>query len=88
MGYTLKLKRKKVGDRKYDLIDTAVGDVVATAVNTSTGGDDYPWDWHLVDGLHFDTPEGSRVKEGGVMATLKDVVDGIEAAAKQYGFRS
>lgn len=88
MGYTLKLRRKKTGDRKYDLIDVAVGDVVATAVNTSTGGDDYPWDWHLIDGLHFDAPEGVRVKEGGVSENLKGVVDYIETAAKQHGFKS
>lgn len=81
----MKLKRKKVGDQKYDLIDTSVGDVVAHAVKTGSHLDDYPWDWRLADGLHFGGVQG--LKEGGVMDTLKGVVDYVESGINRYGTR-
>lgn len=82
----MKLKRRKVGDRSYELVDASTLELIATAVNTSTGGDDYPWDWHLRNGLHFGGTAHVR-KEGGVQATLKDVVDYIESGINQYGTR-
>jgi len=84
--YIMKLKRRKVGDRSYELVDASTLELIATAVNTSTGGDDYPWDWHLRNGLHFGGTAHVR-KEGGVQATLKDVVDYIESGINQYGTR-
>lgn len=82
----MKLKRRKVGDRSYELVDASTRELIATAVNTSTGGDDYPWDWHLRDGLHFGGVTGKR-REGGVQATLKDVINYIESGFDQYGVR-
>lgn len=80
----MKLKRVKTGDRKYNLIDVAVGDVVATAVQTGERGrDNYPWEWSLAD----QTVEfgDSGLKTGGSKESLKDIVDYVEANASKYG---
>lgn len=80
----MKIKRQKVGDRKYNLIDTEVGDVVATAVQTGERGrDNYPWEWALAD----DTVEfgDSGLSTGGSRESLKDIVDFIEGNANHYG---
>lgn len=80
----MKLKRKKTGDRKYDLIDTEVGDVVATAVQTGERGrDDYPWEWSLTD-INYEFGD-SGLSTGGSRESLKDIVDFVESAASKYG---
>ena len=80
----MKIKRVKTGDRKYNLVDVVVGDVVATAVQTGERGrDNYPWEWALAD----DSVEfgDSGLKTGGVMESLKNIVDYVEANASHYG---
>ncbi len=80
----MKIKRKKVGDRTYELIDTEVGDVVARVSMTGRYGvDHYPWDWHLTD----DTVEfgDSGMRTQGVTETLKGAIDFIEVNANRYG---
>lgn len=80
----MKLKRKKVGDQSYELIDTEVGDVVATAVKTGVDGrDTYPWDWTLTDpSVEFGA---SGLPTGGSRATLKDVIDFVQSNTNRYG---
>ena len=44
------LKRRKVGDRQYEIIDKKTGEVVASAACTGEPGrDDYPWDVVLTE---------------------------------------
>lgn len=81
----MKLKRKKVGDRAYELVDTQTGEVIASAANTGSHLDDYPWDWYLADGLHFGGVKGFR--EGGSAENLKGIVDKIESIVNTYGMR-
>jgi hypothetical protein len=80
----MKLKRKKVADRTYELIDTEVGDVVARVSMTGRYGvDDYPWDWSLTD----ETVEfgDSGFKTSGVTDTLSAAIDFIETNANRFG---
>lgn len=79
----MKLKRKKIGDRNYNLIDTATGEVIANAVQTGEHGrDNYPWDWSM---------EGERifgrldVSTGGSADSLKYVVDYVESLGEAHG---
>lgn len=81
----MKLKRKKIGDRQYLLIDTATGKDVAIAAQTGEHGrDNYPWDWYLVGKLDFEDPAG---RPTGVADALKVCIETIESRAKQYGLK-
>lgn len=79
----MKLKRKKIGDRSYNLIDTETGIVVAHAAQTGEHGrDNYPWEWSMNDGrifgkLDYDT--------GRSVESLRDAVDAVESGATAYG---
>lgn len=79
----MKLKRKKIGDRNYDLIDTASGSVIANAVQTGEHGrDNYPWSWDMSDDRIFGR---LGISTGGSADSLKYVVDYVESLADAYG---
>jgi len=79
----MKLKRKKVGDRSYELVDTVTGKVIATAAQTGEHGrDNYPWDWHLSDDMIFGK---LGVRTGHSAESLKDIVSIVESGSDQYG---
>lgn len=79
----MKLKRKKIGDRNYNLVDTATGEVVANAVQTGEHGrDNYPWSWDMSDGRIFGRLD---VSTGGSADSLKYVVDFVESCGESYG---
>jgi hypothetical protein len=80
----MKLKRKKIGDRSYDLIDVATGKAVARASQTGEHGrDNYPWDWELADDISGFGDPGIRTT--GHTESLKNAVDFIETAATDCG---
>jgi hypothetical protein len=85
----MKLKRKKIGDRSYLLVDTKTGEVIAHAAQTGEHGrDNYPWDWYLADGVEFAQqkyPNGASIRTGGAAEFLKDIVDNVESTANYYG---
>lgn len=79
----MKLKRKKVGDRSYQLVDTKTGTVVGTAAQTGEHGrDNYPWEWSLSDDMIFGKLD---IRTGHSVEYLKDAVDIIESGANAYG---
>lgn len=80
----MKLKRKKVGDRNYDLVDTETGEVVANCVQTGEHGrDNYPWDWSLSDGRIFGRLGATT---GTSSESLKAAVEYIQDLGTAYGF--
>lgn len=86
----MKLKRKKVGDRVYDLYDRETGKHIANAAMTGEWGrDNYPWEYSLADGVEFNDPEGivAKPRSTGSLATLAEIVDYIESWATHYGFK-
>lgn len=76
----MKLKRKKIGDRSYQLVDTATGEGIALASQTGEHGrDNYPWEWHLVgDGIFGRLNASSGKSE----ESLRNCVDYIESEAR------
>jgi hypothetical protein len=79
----MKLKRKKVGDRSYELVDRETGKAIATASQTGEHGrDNYPWDWSLSDEMIFGRLD---MRTGHSAESLKDIVDTVEGGADQYG---
>lgn len=79
----MKLKRKKVGDRSYDLINTATGEVIANASQTGEHGrDNYPWSWHLTGDRTFGRLQAATVRSE---ESLKACVGYIESEATGYG---
>lgn len=80
----MKLKRKKIGDRNYNLVDVATGEVVGNAVQTGEHGrDNYPWDWSLNDGRIFGRLDAST---GSSTDSMRAAVDYIESEASRSGF--
>lgn len=66
-----RLKRRKVGDRKYEIILRSTGEVVAVSVMTGERGrDDYPWE---VEMTH---PGAPRI---GSQPTLTQCIDNVAA---------
>jgi hypothetical protein len=79
----MKLKRKKVGDRSYQLVDTKTGKVIATAAQTGEHGrDNYPWEWSLSDEMIFGRLD---IRTGHSVESLRDAVDIIETGINHYG---
>lgn len=79
----MKLKRKKIGDRSYQLVDASTGEVIALAAQTGEQGrDNYPWEWHLESGLIFDS---LRTSTGKSEESLKNCVEYIESQANRLG---
>lgn len=79
----MKLKRKKIGDRNYNLVDAKTGELVANAVQTGEHGrDNYPWSWDMSDGRIFGRLD---VSTGGSADSLKYVVDYVESLGDSYG---
>ncbi len=79
----MKLKRKKIGDRNYQLVDTKTGKVLATAAQTGEHGrDNYPWEWSLTDEMIFGRLD---FRTGHSVESLKDAVDIVESHANGYG---
>lgn len=79
----MKLKRKKVGDRSYQLVDTKTGKVIATAAQTGEHGrDSYPWEWSLSDEMIFGRLD---IRTGHSVESLKNAVDIVETGATSYG---
>lgn len=79
----MKLKRKKIGDRNYNLIDVETGEAVANCVQTGEHGrDNYPWDWHLLDERIFGRLDATT---GTSDDAMKNVVDIIETEATLNG---
>lgn len=81
----MKLKRKKIGDRNYNLVDSKTGEVIANAVQTGEHGrDDYPWEWNMLDGRIFGKLDYTT---GRSVESLKDAVDYVESGANSFGMR-
>jgi hypothetical protein len=79
----MKLKRKKVGDRKYQLVDNVTGEVIATAAQTGEHGrDNYPWEWSMENGKIFAKLNAAT---GQSADALKTCVDYVESYANSYG---
>lgn len=79
----MKLKRKKVGDRSYQLVDARTGTVIAIASQTGEHGrDNYPWSWHLTDDRMLGRLDASAGKSED---SLRNCVDYIESGINQYG---
>jgi hypothetical protein len=79
----MKLKRKKIGDRNYQLVDAKTGTVVALAAKTGEHGrDNYPWEWHLFENAIFGRLNAST---GRSEDSLRDCVDYIESEATSSG---
>jgi hypothetical protein len=79
----MKLKRKKVGDRSYNLVDTKTGKVIAHASQTGEHGrDNYPWEWSLNDEMIFGRLD---IRTGHSVESLRDAVDIIETGVNSYG---
>ena len=79
----MKIKRKKIGDRNYNLVDAKTGEVIANAVQTGEHGrDNYPWGWDLAEGLIFGNL-GARTQSSA--STLAECVDYVESVADGYG---
>lgn len=79
------LKRKKIGDQTYSLVDTE-GIVVGGAVKTGTHLDDYPWDWHIDDEI-LKTAKLKGIsfrRTQGVCDTLRDCVDIVATLMMTY----
>jgi hypothetical protein len=79
----MKLKRKKIGDRNYNLVDAETGEVIANAVQTGERGrDNYPWGWSMAVGLIFGKLDA---RSGSSASTLAECVDYVESVANGYG---
>lgn len=79
----MKLKRKKIGDRNYNLVDVATGEVIANAVQTGEHGrDNYPWSWDMADGRIFGRLDAST---GGSADSLTYCVDYVESTGNSFG---
>ena len=77
----LKLKRKKIGDRSYQLVDAATGEVIALAAQTGEHGrDNYPWEWHMFEHRIFGRLSAST---GRAEESLKRCVESIETEAQK-----
>lgn len=71
------VKRLKVGDSNYDIVDKETGEVYGNAVRTGRPGvDNYPWDWSV----DFTVVDGSRTIGNG--STLAECVDYIKNAVR------
>ena len=79
----IKLKRKKIGDRSYQLVDAKTGEVIALAAQTGEHGrDNYPWEWHMADDKIFAKLSAST---GQSADALKTCVDYVESFANAHG---
>lgn len=79
----MKLKRKKVGDRSYDLINVSSGQAIANASQTGEHGrDNYPWSWHLLGDRIFGKLGANT---GRSVESLRDAVDAVESSAREWG---
>jgi|SRR5213595_67452 len=79
----MKLKRKKIGDRSYQLVDRETGKEIATAAQTGEHGrDTYPWEWSLSNDMIFGR---FSVRTGHSVESLRDAVDIIESEATHSG---
>lgn len=79
----MNLKRKKIGDRSYNLIDTETGVEIATVSQTGEHGrDNYPWDWHMLDGRIFGH---LGLSTGRSVESMKNAVEYVQANADAYG---
>lgn len=79
----MKIKRKKIGDRSYNLINTETGTAVAHAVQTGEHGrDNYPWEWRMLDGRIFGRLDYIT---GRSTDSLRDAVDYVESGINSYG---
>lgn len=79
----MKLKRKKIGDRSYQLVDTKTGKVIGTAAQTGEHGrDNYPWEWSLSEFMIFGRLD---IRTGHSVESLRDAVDIIETGVNNYG---
>lgn len=79
----MKLKRKKIGDRNYALINVSTGEYVANAAQTGEHGrDNYPWSWHLLGERIFGRLAASTGKSED---SLKNCVDWVESEATSSG---
>jgi hypothetical protein len=82
-GQAMKIVRKKIGDRNYNLVDKKTGEVIANAVQTGEHGrDNYPWDWSLNDDMIFGKLD---MRTGHSAEFLKDIVEIVESGADTYG---
>jgi hypothetical protein len=82
-GADMKLKRKKVGDRSYELVDRETGKVIATASQTGEHGrDNYPWSWMLEDDMIFGRLDQ---RTGHSTDSLREIVDIVESNGNYYG---
>lgn len=79
----MKLKRKKIGDRSYLLVDAKTGAGIALAAQTGEHGrDNYPWEWHLIGEAIFGRLD---IRTGHSVESLRDAVDIIETGINNYG---
>jgi len=79
----LKLKRKKTGDRKYDLVDTKTGIVLGEAAQTGEHGrDNYPWEWGIKDDRLFGD---LSIRTTGSFDSLRGIVDWVESHGNHSG---
>lgn len=79
----MKLKRKKIGDRSYNLVDVETGVAIAHAAQTGEHGRDlYPWEWSMLDDRIFGKLDYNT---GRSVDSLRDAVDAVESGARQHG---
>jgi hypothetical protein len=79
----IQIKRKKVGDRSYHLIDVGSGMAIATASQTGERGrDNYPWEWHLFGSRIFGRLNAST---GRSEESLKAAIDYIQSEGTSNG---
>jgi phage terminase large subunit-like protein len=84
-----KLTRKRVGDRKYEIV-TKDGALVATVAMTGEySRDSYPWEWHVTDELTRQLKEAGAPdrKSGGSSDSLGDVVDMLATSVAKYNLK-
>lgn len=79
----MKIKRRKIGDRNYNLVDAGTGEIIANAVQTGEHGrDNYPWDWSI----HGDRIFGKlNARTGSSASTLTECVDYVETVMNSHG---
>jgi hypothetical protein len=79
----MKIRRKKIGDRSYNLVDAGTGEIIATAAQTGEHGrDNYPWEFSLANDMIFGKLDA---RTGHSVETLRDAVDIVETGATQFG---
>jgi len=79
----MKLKRKKIGDRSYNLVDVESGVAIAhTAQTGEHGRDHYPWEWSMLNDRIFGKLDYNT---GRSVESLRDAVDAVESGARQHG---